>query len=101
LWVVLKEASVGVTNGVLLGLSVALVCFAWQRSIGLSSVVGVAIAANTLVAACLGGVVPLILKRLHLDPALAASPILAAITDLFGFLFALTLADLLLHSSSP
>jgi magnesium transporter len=96
LWVVLKEASVGLANGLLLGLGVALVCYGWQRSVRLSSVVGLAIMANTLVAACLGGVVPLLLKRFHLDPALAASPILAAITDLFGFLFALTLADLLL-----
>lgn len=96
LWVVMKEASVGVTNGLLLGLLVATLCFAWQRSFRLSFVVGAAIALNTLVAACLGGIVPLLLKRLRLDPALASGPILAAVNDLCGFLFALALADLLL-----
>jgi magnesium transporter len=98
-WVILKEASVGLTNGVLLGLAVAVLCFVWQRSLRLSFVVGAAIALNTLVAACLGGIVPLLLKRWRLDPALASGPVLAAVNDLCGFLFALVLADLLMPST--
>ena len=98
-WVILKEASVGLTNGLSIGLTVALLCFAWQGSIRLSTVVGAAIALNTLVAACLGGIVPLLLKRWRLDPALASGPVLAAVNDLCGFLFALVLADLLLPKS--
>ena len=98
-WVILKEASVGLTNGLSIGLTVALLCFAWQGSIRLSMVVGAAIALNTLVAACLGGIVPLLLKRWRLDPALASGPVLAAVNDLCGFLFALVLADLLLPKS--
>jgi len=98
LWVVFKEASVGLTNGLLLGVAVATLCFAWQQSFRLSIVVGTAIASNTLVAACLGGIVPLLLKRWRLDPALASGPILAAASDLCGFLFALVLADLFLLS---
>lgn len=97
LWVVLKEASVGATNGLFLGLTVATLCFAWQRSFLLSFVVGTAIALNMLVAACLGGIVPLLLKRWRLDPALASGPVLSAVNDLCGFLFALVLADLLLR----
>lgn len=95
-WVILKEASVGMTNGLFIGLSVAALCFAWQGSLRLSVVVGAAIALNTLVAACLGGIVPLLLKRWRLDPALASGPVLAAVNDLCGFLFALVLADLLM-----
>jgi magnesium transporter len=95
-WVILKEASVGFTNGLSIGLTVALLCFAWQGSYRLSFVVGAAIALNTLVAACLGGIVPLLLRRWRLDPALASGPVLAAVNDLCGFLFALFLADLLL-----
>jgi magnesium transporter len=49
-----------------------------------------------LVAACLGGILPLLLKKWRLDPALASGPVLAAVNDLCGFLFALVLADLLL-----
>jgi magnesium transporter len=99
LWVVLKEASVGLTNGLLLGLAVGTLCFAWQQSLRLSIVVGTAITLNTLVAACLGGILPLLLKKWRLDPALASGPVLAAVNDLCGFLFALVLADLLLPRS--
>ena len=99
LWVVLKEVTVGLTNGLLLGLSVATLCFAWQGSARLSVVVGAAIALNIVVAACLGGIVPLVLKRWRLDPALASGPVLAAVNDLCGFVFALVLADLLLPSA--
>jgi magnesium transporter len=96
LWVVGKESMVGVTNGILLAAAVAALAWAWQRNVHLSAVVGIAIALNTLVAACLGGIVPLLLKRWRLDPALASGPVLAAVNDLCGFLFALVLADLLL-----
>ncbi|WP_145087556.1 magnesium transporter [Anatilimnocola aggregata] len=96
LWVVRKEAIVGIVNGVILGIAIASVCLIWQRNLLLSVVVGVAIIVNTLVAACLGGILPLALKRWKLDPALASGPILAAITDLCGFLVALLLADNLL-----
>lgn len=96
LWVVGKEAIVGLTNGLFLGLGVATLCLVWQRNLRLSGVVGVAIALNMLVSACLGGIVPLALKRWGLDPALASGPVLAAVNDLCGFLFALVLADIFL-----
>ena len=96
LWVVQKEATVGLANGLILGLAVGIVCFAWQQNFRLSLVVSAAIALNTLLAACLGGIVPLLLKLWRLDPTLASGPVVAAVTDLCGFLFALVLADLLL-----
>ena len=95
-WVVGKEAIVGIVNGVILGVAIAVVCLVWQRNLLLSVVVGSAIIVNTLLAACLGGILPLALKRWKLDPALASGPILAAVTDLCGFLVALVLADNLL-----
>jgi len=101
LWVVGKEAIVGLVNGVVLGIAIAVVCWIWQRNVSLSFVVGVAIVLNTLLAACLGGILPLALKRWKLDPALASGPILAAITDLCGFLVALVLADILLPRAGP
>jgi magnesium transporter len=100
LWVVAKEAVVGLVNGVLIAVLVAALAWAWQRSIRLSFVVGMAIALNTLVAACLGGIVPLVLKRWRLDPALASGPVLSAVNDMCGFLFALVLADLILPDTA-
>lgn len=92
-WVARKEIVVGAINGLLIGSSLGLISFVWQRNGMLSLVIGLAIAANTLMAACLGGILPLALKRLGWDPAVAAGPILFTIVDLFGFLLALALAD--------
>jgi magnesium transporter len=69
----------------------------WKGNPYLGLVVGEAIALNTLVAACLGGIVPLALKRLDLDPAGATAPVLMTFNDMCGFFFALGLANMLLH----
>jgi len=62
----------------------------------LGLVVAVALAANTVVSVVLGGSLPLVLKRLGVDPALASAPILTTVTDMCGFFLALSLAALLL-----
>ena len=59
----------------------------------LSAVVGVALAMNTVIAVCIGGLVPLLLKKFKADPALASGPILTTITDMCGFFLVLTLAS--------
>lgn len=87
-----KEASVGVINGLVLGLVLGLAAFLWKGNMYLGVVVGGALAINTLVSVSLGGTLPLILRGLGRDPALAAAPILTTITDLLGFLLALGFA---------
>ncbi len=89
-----KEAAVGAINGLALGLLIGLVAGLWQGNLYLSLVVGVAMAINTVVAVCIGGCVPLLLKGLDKDPALASGPILTTITDMCGFFLVLTLASL-------
>lgn len=86
------ELLVGLINGAVLGLLIACVAWLWKGSWLLGVVVGGALAANTLVAVSVGGLVPLLLKRLKMDPALASGPILTTITDLCGFLLVLGLA---------
>lgn len=88
-----KEAALGFINGIMLGLLIALIAYIWKGNPYLGGVVGIALAANTLVAVCIGGVVPLLLKGLGQDPALASGPILTTITDLSGFLIMLSLAS--------
>jgi magnesium transporter len=93
IWRVLgKEASVGVINGIVLGLLLGLVGWLWQGNWMLGAVVAVALAVNTLVAVCFGGSIPLVLRGLGQDPALASGPILTTITDMSGFFLVLTLA---------
>ena len=92
----LKEVLVGGINGLALGGLIAAVAFLWKANPFLGLVVGAAMALNTLVAVSLGGTLPLVLKRLNVDPALASGPILTTVTDMCGFFFVLSLASLLL-----
>lgn len=92
LWVLAKEAKVGIINGVVLGLLLGGVAYFWKGSPWLGFVVGGALAANTLVSVMLGGMLPLVLKRLKLDPALVSSPLLTTVTDMCGFFFVLSFA---------
>jgi magnesium transporter len=91
-----KETSVGLLNGLLLGLLLAAVAWIWQGNPYLGLVVGVALTLNTLVAVSIGGLVPLALRRFNLDPALASGPILTTVTDMCGFFLILSLASLML-----
>ena len=95
-WVWLKEVTVGAINGVALGVLIALVAILWDGSPYLGLVVGVTLALNTLIAVSIGGTVPLLLKRIGVDPAVASGPILTTVTDICGFFLALTFASILL-----
>ena len=94
--VLFKEAWVGILNGVLLGILLGGVAWVWKGNPYLGLVVGGALAVNTLVAVALGGTIPLLLRRLNVDPALASGPILTTVTDMCGFFFALSFATVFL-----
>ena len=94
--VVSKEAALAVINGAVLGSLVAAAAWIWKGNPYLGLVVGVALAVNTVVAACIGGIMPLLLKRIKLDPALASGPILTTITDMCGFFLVLSFAAAIL-----
>lgn len=92
----LKEVSVGCINGLILGSLLAGVAMLWQGNPYLGLVVGVALALNTVIAVSIGGTVPLFLKRMGKDPAVASGPILTTVTDMCGFFLILSLATLML-----
>lgn len=94
--VVFKEGLLGIFNGIVLGIVLGTVAGVWRGNLYLGLVVGGALALNTLLSVLLGGVVPLVLKRLKIDPALAAAPILTTCTDMCGFFAVLSLASLAL-----
>jgi magnesium transporter len=96
-WRVLrKEAAVGAINGVVLGSLLGLVGWGWKGNWMLGVVVASALAINTLVAACFGGAIPLVLRRFGQDPALASGPILTTVTDMSGFFLVLSFAGAVL-----
>ena len=76
----------------MLGLLLGMVAGVWQGNVYLGAVVGGALALNTMLSVVLGGLVPLLLRRFKVDPALASGPILTTVTDMCGFFLVLTLA---------
>lgn len=94
--VLFKEMALGLINGLALGILIALVAYLWKGNPWLGLVVGGALMVNTTVAVCLGGLIPLVLKRLNMDPALASGPILTTVTDMCGFFLVLSMATVLL-----
>lgn len=90
----MKEVSVGLINGVVLGILIGLVAWVWKGNVWLGVVIGLALAINTVLAVSIGGVVPLLLKKLGQDPAAASGPLLTTITDMAGFFLVLSLASL-------
>ena len=96
-WVVLKELSLGIINGLLLGTAIGCAAAIWKGNVYLGLVIGAAMALSNVIAVCLGGGLPLLLKRLKVDPAMVAGPVLMTIADASGFFFALSFASLMLN----
>ena len=92
----LKEVSVGVINGIALGILIGIVAWVWKGNPWLGLVIGAALAINTVLAVSIGGVVPLLLKGIGQDPAVASGPLLTTITDMAGFFLVLSLATLMM-----
>lgn len=88
-----KEGTVGIINGLALGLILGGLAFLWKGNIMLGVVVGAALALNTLMAVVLGGSIPLVLRFFKQDPALASGPILTTVTDMCGFFLVLSMAS--------
>jgi magnesium transporter len=95
-WLVAKELGVGLFSGLLWAVVVAAVAGWWFASPMLGLVAAIAIVANLLVAGVSGASIPLLLRRLDIDPALAGGVILTTVTDVVGFMAFLGLGTLML-----
>ncbi len=93
---VFKEISVGVLNSCATGSMAALVVFIMYQNPHLSRIIFLAMFLNSIIASSCGFFIPLTLKFLKLDPALASSIFLTATTDIMAFLIFLTLAKIFL-----
>lgn len=87
-----REMGISAINGVLWAAVIGLLVFAWFGSAMLGGIIGAAILINLLCAAAAGLGIPLMLRRLHIDPALAGGVILTTVTDVMGFFAFLGLA---------
>lgn len=91
-----REVAIGGLNGLLWAVVIALVAWAWFGDWRISAVIGAAIVINLLAAALSGVMIPLLLKRFAVDPALAGGVVLTTVTDVVGFLAFLGLGTLFL-----
>lgn len=97
----LKELALALVNGLAIGVVVGLIGYLWKGSVVLGVVAGLAMLLNQLAAALSGVAIPLGLRFLRVDPALASSIFLTTVTDVAGFFFFLGLAALALQWVAP
>lgn len=88
---ILKESLVGISIGIILGFLVSGVAYLWQGNPFLGFIVGLAMFFNVLTAATIGTLVPLVFKRLGVDPAVASAPFISTTVDVTGLLIYATL----------
>ncbi|GFP78246.1 magnesium transporter [Clostridium fungisolvens] len=94
--VFLKEIIAGLFNGIAIGIVVAILGLIWANKPVFGLVVGVAMILNMSLATVVGYLVPVILKKLNIDPALASAVFVTTFTDVCGFFFFLGLATMFL-----
>jgi magnesium transporter len=93
-----KELAVGLLNGLVFSVVVAGIALYWYDDLALGLVMAAAILLNLLAGALAGAVVPLVLRRLSIDPALAGGVVLTTVTDVVGIVAFVGLATYLLLS---
>ena len=95
---VFKEFIVSLLNGLIFAVLMGIVAFVWFDIPKLGLVIGLAMVINLMIAGVFGALIPLVLKRLNIDPAVGSTVILTTATDVFGFLSFLGLASMILVS---
>ena len=94
--VLFKEIGIGILNGLLWSLVVGAIAWIWFGNAEIGGIIAVAILLNLICASLAGVTIPLSLRWMGIDPALAGSVVLTTVTDVVGFLAFLGLATLLL-----
>ncbi len=84
--VVGKEFLIGILNGIIFAIITAVIVQLWFKELNLSLLIGISMILNMIVAGLFGILVPVSLKKLNIDPALASSVFVTTITDVIGFL---------------
>lgn len=91
-----KEALVGILNGIIWAVVIALIASLWYQDVQLGLVIAAAMIANLFMGAIAGVCIPIFLEKMNIDPALAGGVALTTVTDVVGYFSVLGLATLLL-----
>jgi magnesium transporter len=95
-WLLFKEIAVGGLNGFIWAIVIGAITTLWFGKWQIAAIIAAAMLTNLLAAALVGVLVPLLLRRMRIDPALSAGVILTTFTDCIGFATLLGLGTLFL-----
>ena len=95
-WLFKRELAVSILNGIVLSLIISLITYLWFNQLILSVLIAAAMIINLLSSVIAGVFVPIVLRRLNQDPAIAGSVIVTTVTDVVGFVSFLGLATIFL-----
>ena len=90
-----KEFFIGVLNGIIFAVITAVVVHLWFKQIDLSIIIAASMVLNMIVAGLFGILIPVTLKKMNIDPALASSVFVTTVTDIIGFLSFLGIGSLM------
>ena len=93
-WLINREFLVGLLNGILWSAVVAVAASVWFKDWLIGAIIAAAMVINLVTAGLAGTLIPLVMKRLEIDPALAGGVVLTTVTDVVGFMSFLGLATL-------
>lgn len=99
--ILMKESGVALLTGLATGLAVGIIGYLWRGDLVLGVIACIAMVLNMLAAALAGVLIPLGLKALKIDPALASSIMLTTVTDVVGFFLFLGMAGVGFHYFPP
>lgn len=94
MWLINREVMIGLLNGALWAAVVAVAASLWFDDWNIGMIIAAAMVINLITAGFIGAVLPLLMVRLNIDPALAGSVVLTTVTDVVGFVSFLGLATL-------
>jgi magnesium transporter len=94
MWLINREVMIGILNGALWAAVVAVAASLWFDDWNIGMIIAAAMVINLITAGFIGAVLPLLMVRLNIDPALAGSVVLTTVTDVVGFVSFLGLATL-------
>jgi magnesium transporter len=95
-WLFKRELAVSILNGIVLSILVGFVTYIWFQNSLISILISCALIINLISSVFAGVIVPLVLRRLNQDPAIAGSVVVTTVTDVIGFLSFLGLATIFL-----
>jgi magnesium transporter len=84
--VVFRELGVGITIGVTCAILISIIAYVWQGDLILGMVVGVSLFITLIIGTMAGTIIPLILYKLNIDPAIASGPLITTVNDILSLL---------------